>query len=58
MSTRTDYFFMSTHAQVAQMRARADALALEEVMRQEEEAAKLAQEALRRSKQVRQLLVY
>ena len=40
------------------MRARADAMALEEVMRQEEEAAKLAEEALRRSKQVRQLLVY
>ena len=56
--TYTDFFFSQYTAQVAQMRARADALALEEVMQQEEEAAKLAEEALRRSKQVRRLLVY
>ena len=39
----------SAHAQVAQMRARADAQALEEVMRQQEVEARQAEEARRRA---------
>jgi hypothetical protein len=38
-------------AQVAQMRARADAMALEEVMRQQETEARQAEEARRRARQ-------
>ena len=58
MSTTPAAYTHMGCAQVAQMRARADAMALEEVMRQEEAAAKQSEEARRRARQVCQTEPY